>query len=124
MTTARELAKAIKSEAERAGVRVCFGHSAKHRTAVLDDGCRTSRMHFSSTPSFTSAVNQMRAEVRRRVLDVQRLREPVIAPSVEVGGTKYISRRHLNGSTPASEVLDPIENRGTDGLGANRKEVR
>ena len=98
MTTARDLAQAIKSEVERAGARVSFGYSSKHRTAMLDNGHHTRHIIFSSTPSFGTAVDKVRADVRTTLRDMHRLREPVTVP--EIVEPKLFSSKLLEPTRP------------------------
>jgi hypothetical protein len=83
MTSARELAETISTEADKLGVGVTFGYGGKHRFATIDDGRATRRITFSSTPSRDRAVDLVRADVRRTVRDMQ-LRTPVapLAPII------------------------------------------
>lgn len=76
MTTARELAETIKTEADKLGVAVRFDYGGKHRFATISDGPVTRRITFSSTPSSDRAVDLVRSDVRRMVRDM-RLRTPV-----------------------------------------------
>jgi hypothetical protein len=66
-----ELRRAIEVQAEALGVKVQFYTSSHHQVARLSNGRSTRKVFFSTSPSSSAAVHQVRADVRRTVRQME-----------------------------------------------------